>query len=261
MMMPTNPYILGSSAATAGPWVPTDIGGCVFWVRPDLGVTKDGSNLISLWADQSGNGNNVAQGTAAMKPTWVDNQLNGYPVISFAANHVLEGLNFLNGSAGAIFVVGRVESGTINNSVMFASCDEASAALYCLLLRPWKSSDEPNLCISQEKNPVFNVMKLNYTTAFGTFYVFSCGSTGTAYIEHINGTAPGFTVRQGSDCGDWFADTENRDNVTIGGAKWNAYGQMMTGKIAEVIAYDGVSLTPTEFATVENYLNNKYAIY
>lgn len=34
----------------------TDLSGCVFWVDPTTGITKDGSNIISAWADQSGAG-------------------------------------------------------------------------------------------------------------------------------------------------------------------------------------------------------------
>ena len=49
--------------------------------RSDLGVTKDGGDLVSNWADQSGNGDDLVQATGTNQPLWVDTAMNGYPVI------------------------------------------------------------------------------------------------------------------------------------------------------------------------------------
>lgn len=61
-------------------WIPRDLPGCVLWLRSDLGVTKDGSNNVTQWADQSGQGNHAAPGTA---PLYVASGVNGKPVIRF----------------------------------------------------------------------------------------------------------------------------------------------------------------------------------
>lgn len=62
---------------------PPVIGGCKLWLDATKGVTKDGSNLVSQWNDQSGNGNHATQGTGANQPTWTDSAINGLPAISF----------------------------------------------------------------------------------------------------------------------------------------------------------------------------------
>ena len=59
-------------------WVSTDIAGCTFWVKSDSGVTKDGSDRVSIWVDQI-TGNNLLQATDSKKFTYYANQLNGYP--------------------------------------------------------------------------------------------------------------------------------------------------------------------------------------
>lgn len=64
-------------------WKPTDVAGCKLWLKADAGITKDGSDYVSAWADQSGNGNDASQGTGTNQPLWVDTQLNGKPVIRF----------------------------------------------------------------------------------------------------------------------------------------------------------------------------------
>lgn len=48
---------------------PLGIAGCVLWLRADLGVTKDGSDKVSQWDDQSGNGNSFSA-TGTSRPTW-----------------------------------------------------------------------------------------------------------------------------------------------------------------------------------------------
>ena len=79
--MITNLYFKSKLSVT--PFVPTDIAGCQLWLKADAGITKDGSDYVSVWADQSGNGNDAVQATGASQPLWVDGQLNGEPVLRF----------------------------------------------------------------------------------------------------------------------------------------------------------------------------------
>ena len=69
---------LGSS------FVPSDISGLQVWLDAELGVTKDGSNKVSAWLDQSSNAYNYTQALSAEQPTWVDASLNGKPIIRFS---------------------------------------------------------------------------------------------------------------------------------------------------------------------------------
>lgn len=48
-------------------WTPKAISGLVLWLRGDMGITLNGSN-VSGWADQSGAGNNFAQAVGANQP-------------------------------------------------------------------------------------------------------------------------------------------------------------------------------------------------
>lgn len=63
-------------------FVPTQLSGCVLWLRSDLGITLNGST-VSAWGDQSGNANNMLQGTGANQPAYVSNVVNGRPVLRF----------------------------------------------------------------------------------------------------------------------------------------------------------------------------------
>ena len=91
---------------------PNELTGLKIWLRADAGVTNDVSDRVSGWADQSGNNNHGSQTTAANKPLYVANVLNGKSVIRFdgSAYHFTL-VNFLSGlSQAEIFVVLRASN-------------------------------------------------------------------------------------------------------------------------------------------------------
>lgn len=53
----------------------------ISWYRSDIGVTIDSG--VSVWADQSGGGNDLTQASSSLQPSFLTNQLNGYPAVSF----------------------------------------------------------------------------------------------------------------------------------------------------------------------------------
>lgn len=68
------------------PWpVATMASGLKAWYRADLGLTQDGSNKVSQWADLSGSGFHVVQATTGQQPTAVAAAMNGKPVVTFDA--------------------------------------------------------------------------------------------------------------------------------------------------------------------------------
>lgn len=69
----------------AAAFLPTDLANLVLWLRSDLGVTLNGAD-VSAWADQSGEGNDAAQGTASDQPTYnaSDAAFNGHPTVPFS---------------------------------------------------------------------------------------------------------------------------------------------------------------------------------
>src|SRR5690606_35019884 len=66
--------------------------GLQVWLRADVGITLAGSNKVSQWNDQSGNGNHAVQGSSSRRPVFVSGTLNGKPVVQFESweNHYLQ---------------------------------------------------------------------------------------------------------------------------------------------------------------------------
>ncbi len=69
----------------SAPFSPTDIAGCVLWLKADAGITMDGANRVSVWADQSGNSNDATQATGARQPLYVaaDADFNSFATVEF----------------------------------------------------------------------------------------------------------------------------------------------------------------------------------
>lgn len=72
-----------TEAAPAPSWTPAELEHLSSWHRADLGVTLNGSR-VSAWADQSGNGHTLTQGTAGQQPLVAAAAVGGQTALTFA---------------------------------------------------------------------------------------------------------------------------------------------------------------------------------
>lgn len=245
------PLLFGRTGNGGSAWVPTDIGGCVLWLRSDLGVTKDGSSLVSLWADQSGNGNDAAQATAIRRPIWTANQLNGQPGIMF------DGLNdyFLcdgmlplicgDDKPYSFFFVGR------NDSVADLRCiwcvgAEATIPVYCAVNT---AGNNDELLNSRE-----GVASVKGPNGFLGYKLLSVIFDGTTISVWVDGTQ--IFDQAAMDA----AEIPLGQNFGIGcmcaaSLGWIAYH--WNHNMMEIVFYDSAVSEPNR-VLMENYLNTRY---
>jgi hypothetical protein len=97
--------------------------GLVAWYDAAAGITKDGSNRVSAWADQSGTGDankNLAQGSAGNQPLYVanDSNFNNRPSLRFEnyrPDYMASGIWAANLPTPSTHIaIGRYESLTTN---------------------------------------------------------------------------------------------------------------------------------------------------
>lgn len=62
---------------------PQSISGLLAWWRSTDGITKDGSNRVSIWEPKSGGStyNLIQSGADSIKPIWTDSRYNGLPAL------------------------------------------------------------------------------------------------------------------------------------------------------------------------------------
>jgi hypothetical protein len=112
--------------------------GLKLWLDADLGITKDGSNRISAWADQSGNGLDLSQGNGAQQPLWTTNALGGRAAIRFdGSNDELSrssvvGSNLFSSTESTLFIVLKQDPFQTNNTAVSLVYDSDSTNRFLL---------------------------------------------------------------------------------------------------------------------------------
>lgn len=241
------PMVYGAAAPVV-PFSPLDVDSCVLWLKADAGVTLNGST-VSAWADQSGNGNDAVQATAANQPLYVANQLNGEPVIRFDGSNdylIIADDATMRGMYGlSIYVVGKRystyscylnswEGGSdIRNHYIFGNNFGAKADFYT------------GTSISSVGG--------SYTyTVTTSYYLLNGIYNGSKMYIYANGSLDATTYNQTGHIGTGIKDTY------IGTIYNLSYFTQID--VCEIIMYSNSNST-VQRQQVENYLNAKYAIY
>ena len=203
------------------------------WLKADSGVTLSGSD-VTTWADQSGNGKDAtASGTA--RPTYQSGGINGMPAISFnGTTNRMTGSQVLTTHPATVFAVVQFSVGQEIGSIF----QQSGFALY----RGFNSG-------SSLEFRIFNGVNLTSSNTI---------PNGTAVLlEGIANGASSFLFSNGVQRASGDAGTS-----AISGSYELASnsGSPRTMVIAEILVYS-TNLGTGDRQLVENYLNEKYAIY
>lgn len=206
-------------------------GGLVGWWKAD-GLSLSNGAAVGSWGDSSGVGSALAQATGANQPTFQTNVINGLPVVRFdGTNDVLNATGSF--TPATVFAVAKYAAATFNSYDGLVTGGAASNSEAVLV----GSAASANFFNSADLGLSDAVYRLNGTSYALSAMAAPMNAWGVVDITSAMFTA--LTIQVGQD----------RNNA---GRFWN-------GDIAEVIVYDTV-LSPTDRATVENYLATKYAI-
>ncbi|MBI4027689.1 MAG: HYR domain-containing protein, partial [Verrucomicrobia bacterium] len=226
------------------------------WLKADAGVSKDSSNNLSKWLDQSGNGNDAKPQTAGPffggNIHWADNVLNGKPVVRFDAffGPFLQAPSIISGTGGrTVFTVTRPQSSSfsffippilnLNISGFSPGTGYSVTSEVAVRTSPsffggggFKLFDSP---LS--------------TQAFSLLTVQSAANSDvTDTHAWINGQERGALSQSSA------AINTGTGNTGIGGDSF--FGGFL-GDIAEALVYNR-AVTPAERQAIESYLNLKY---
>lgn len=236
----------------ASSFSPSTLTGLQIWLRADLGVTKDGSNNVSTWVDQSTNAYSFSGTVSTNKPVWVSSDINSKPAMSFSSGKYFKNAVQPISATSHAFTIWLIV-----NSASLAS----GPIPFCIGIDSGKN-------MSMYMNNVANYLNVTVgdatagayppvraSTAFGTdntWYALSLtysGGSSTANYQFYNSNATATTV------------AANNNSVTASGTWIGAYtnGAEPSGDIAEFILTNAVA-TSTERTNMQAYINARYGL-
>lgn len=210
------------------------------WLKADAGVVMDGSNYVSEWQDQSGNGNHAIQNTESRQPILSNNELNEKPVLRF------DGVNdFLQTNFGetftqpnTIFIIYNILS--IDTTSSHSIIDGLSNGLRHTLFFTASTSQmainagPPSTLLNNKSLPIkYTLSTILYNT--NNSYYYENGE----FISNAN---------LNSDPIEGLRIAVDRRGTAL----------FLDGDIAEIIYYNAV-LSNSEREQVEKYLMDKYS--
>jgi hypothetical protein len=252
-----NPAVYGSG----GSGLPVIGSTLTHHYKTDGGITKDGSNRISQWDDESGNGNHLVQLTGSAQPLHNSaNQLNGFDAISLAGTKTTA--EFLSSTGtlafnSTIFIVFKVEYDGPGHDYYDVISSQYNTGAYgeVKIMSVWSLVGSGVKINVRDRSQALSPYRKEWNN-----YLF--GKNTTVYAT-LNINAPtGTSIRiNGVDGG---AGSESGTNFESSITGWNL-GRMennnigFDGDIWEIIIYDG-NVTGDDRTSIETYIKDKYAL-
>jgi hypothetical protein len=223
------------------------ISGLVAYFAARDGVTKDGSNRVSQWNDQSGNGNH-ATADEGEEPLYLASGIGGQPALDFDGDEIftIPHSSSINISTMSVFmVVKRDGAGTGNGFALMRNDGRWGIAL--------NVNDTINFFVTSHSDE-----PTDFDTGFAT------GSS-PHLIGFTNDGSDLFAYQDGSKSSSLLSRTFNTSSDPEGSLQIGGYDESFGGtekvnaKIAEVMLFNRV-LTAGEIDTIEAYVSGRYGI-
>jgi len=245
--LPTNPFLANPTL------INTNI---ALWLTADTGVQADSNGLVSVWADQSGLGNDALQANPGNQPIYVANAIQGRPAVQFG----ISGNQLLT-------IAGQVLTGT-QFTIVAVINDQASNATSRVLLSSFtNTSSAPPVSLGlSEGYP--NPVSVQFSQEFGPGAAILGGPQHVSVLSAV--------VTNGPGCSNTTSLYQNQRLIgtatlpcsvtntlagpyAIGALSGGSGDTFWRGEIAEVLVYN-TGLSQTEMQQVYGYLQAKYVV-
>jgi len=231
-------------------WKPNRVNGIVFWGDSNSRNINITNNKIYEWNDSSGNLNNATQTNDNRKPSYIDDTLNGYPVIYFQNTKSLKiplTLDYFT-----IFTVIKA----FDNDIVYEFGDDTETESGFYLNGQINSLGVSNSGLSNIASVKQNTN--GWLSSGGTWKIIAHQYNGTHNTHRmiINNEFVFTTTYLGYN-GDPGA-LDMTDNLNLGSKSDGTEG--VDAYIAEYIVYNNY-LNYDNVSQITNYLNTKYQIF
>jgi hypothetical protein len=245
---------------------PIPTAGLQLWLKADAGVTLNGST-VSIWADQSGNGNDAIQPDLRRQPFLVRDGLNGKPTIRF------DGLDDRLGLTGSkrmtqisFFMVFKMDSDAFadDDPILFGDID-ADGHIWGVQMENELTGYSPDtINIYSGFNGVHAIVPRH--TPFGIWHNISVVTDGVMWNTKLRANGVDAQVTRMHDINMFISvPIGNPSGTGVGGIGGTDGVRPPIGRtttncdVAEVILYDTV-LSDSLRRSVEQYLASKYGL-
>lgn len=233
--------------------VPTQLAGCMTWLRADLGVTLSSGN-VTTWADQSGKGND-AVAPAGREPAYNvgGHQINGQPTLFFDPTVVgAEKLLQLPAGAYGIGTFPAMHAFVVHRRVAATEAIASRTGFWQLGVGTGETMPGTDGHIRDDcgSNVTYDTGLPPVSVPLNISQVYEVQATSTSWKSAINGLPQGSS---GTNTLAFYSPPSLGGQVGFG--PWNFY----YGDWAEVIVFNRI-LAASERAMVVNYLNGRYGL-
>jgi hypothetical protein len=233
----------------------------VLWLDAAKGITQVGG--VTVWADQSPDGNNATGGTNAL-PGYVTSDINGLPGLRFTGGSYLSvgdsaSLRFGTGD----FLVEVVASWTntpiadltTGYGLIFSKQVDSTAPYYGVGMFANYPAPSPNTALGVQTNDVGYVLSASTGLNDGNARLVAIQRVGSTVSVRINGAMQAMrTTSSADDCDatgfPLYIGAQPRPGTNI---------QQLTGDIAEIVAVKGTT-SASDLQSLEAYLTSKYKL-
>ncbi|WP_430393688.1 beta strand repeat-containing protein, partial [Chryseobacterium profundimaris] len=230
---------------------PGGVVGADLWLKADIGTstTTDGV-AMSQWDDQSGNANNVLQGTAANMPLYRSNNanlMNFNPTVSFdGTNDFMDATFTINGATNTLFSAVKPNVVNVTQDILgFGAVGSNNGGEFRF--------NNATLQYGQNNNAVFVAITSGSVLTAGTPLLFGSSMNNAANGANLYQNNRNITTGT-------IAQIPSAANlVSIGSRTINSRNFYFNGFIPEVITYNSL-LTAAQRQRVNTYLAIKYGI-
>ena len=218
--------------------------GLVLWLDAGKGITSPvNGNPVSMWEDQSGNGNHAEQATASFQPTYITNELNGNPVVRFPGGEkYLRHSPILTDSYTAFYVLKLTESAI--NKVYYYHAGDVNAGDLGFFAETMNKGEGWGSAGNVDTSVTVRTSEFYPTPLDWRIHTHQPEALYKDGVEVVYGREQDVYDGGLTDIG------SRSDHLTL----------FFVGDIAEILVYDRI-LTVHEREMVEAYLNAKYDIY
>jgi len=231
-------------------WSPRELGGIlILELYADLPSSITTETGVSLWADQSGAGNDFKQTVALDQPA-----TNGLTISFDGIRQFLDGTdniaNFATDTKGEMVIVGKSNSDAFNHMFNFAdssSATDRNGFLY---------NATGNQYNAQHRDAA-TTTTFNSTETGENRIILSFSSSGSAYKFFVNGVDQTANI-SGDDNGDWNAAI-TPDVFTLGAAFSSS--PFFGACDIDAVIYCNDQLTTQERDDLFIFLNSRFAVY